>query len=440
MTSLPSPPFPAPSIPPSLLLPPQSPPPPGPPPSAPPSPFPSLSSSVTIRLLHRYLPPSLSPTLSTLHSHAKGWLYFGLTTALLVLALSNSFSRLFRSIWSDVGNHWAVIWSTVLSLHLPPPVLYIAGSALLHFFIYWSYSLALACLDLHPTPHLFSRYKIQPHKNTPVPLPLVLRCVRQVLFNQFFVAVPTLAVTYPLALWRGVGFDLPLPSFERFCSDMAVCILVEELLFYYTHRALHHPALYGRVHKQHHEWTAPIALATNYCSPTEHLLSNLIPALTGPLLCASHLSVIWVWQAIATLTSVNTHSGYHLPFMPSPEAHDFHHLRFTQNFGVLGLLDWLHGTDETFRHSTQYEHHKTYFSVGGYEPGLVYLRRRLGTMEGVGDAVARARGAGGVEGEWVVQKKKGVAKGKEDEKMEVKEASGMGLGLGLDCVQADSEL
>ncbi len=36
-------------------------------------------------------------------------------------------------------------------------------------------------------------------------------------------------------------------------------------------------------------------------------------------------------------------TGYHLPFMPSPEAHDFHHLRFSNCFGVLGLLDYVHG-------------------------------------------------------------------------------------------------
>ena len=31
--------------------------------------------------------------------------------------------------------------------------------------------------------------------------------------------------------------------------------------------------------------------------------------------------------------------------------------RFTQNFGVLGILDRLHNTDEGFRHSKAYERH-----------------------------------------------------------------------------------
>ncbi|RWS18811.1 fatty acid hydroxylase domain-containing protein 2-like protein [Leptotrombidium deliense] len=57
------------------------------------------------------------------------------------------------------------------------------------------------------------------------------------------------------------------------------------------------------------------------------------------------------------LTTLNDHSGYHLPFFPSPEAHDFHHLKFTQNFGVLGILDRFHGTDNMFRNSKVYERH-----------------------------------------------------------------------------------
>ena len=31
------------------------------------------------------------------------------------------------------------------------------------------------------------------------------------------------------------------------------------------------------------------------------------------------------------------------------QAHDFHHLKFNQCYGVLGVLDYLHGTDQQFR-------------------------------------------------------------------------------------------
>jgi hypothetical protein len=53
-------------------------------------------------------------------------------------------------------------------------------------------------------------------------------------------------------------------------------------------------------------------------------------------------------------------AGYHLPFLPSNEMHDFHHLVFNENFGTttVGFLDWFHGTDKTWRkRGTHVRHH-----------------------------------------------------------------------------------
>lgn len=88
----------------------------------------------------------------------------------------------------------------------------------------------------------------------------------------------------------------------------------------------------------------------------------------------SHVATAWLWFSLAILSTLNAHSGYHLPFFPSPEAHDFHHLkyvlfahfrrdgaymfcRFNNCFGVLGVLDRFHGTDSNFRTTRQYARH-----------------------------------------------------------------------------------
>ena len=60
---------------------------------------------------------------------------------------------------------------------------------------------------------------------------------------------------------------------------------------------------------------------------------------------------VYLWNLLAILNTLNAHSGYHFPFFPSPEAHDYHHLKFNQCYGVLGILDYLHGTDIQFRES-----------------------------------------------------------------------------------------
>ena len=38
------------------------------------------------------------------------------------------------------------------------------------------------------------------------------------------------------------------------------------------------------------------------------------------------------------------------------------HIRFNNNFGVLGILDRLHGTDEAFRKTSAYKRHRIVLS------------------------------------------------------------------------------
>lgn len=56
---------------------------------------------------------------------------------------------------------------------------------------------------------------------------------------------------------------------------------------------------------------------------------NLIPLEAGPILLGpflgNHLVSEWLWIFLATFSTTIAHGGYHLPFLPSPEAHDFHH-------------------------------------------------------------------------------------------------------------------
>lgn len=55
--------------------------------------------------------------------------------------------------------------------------------------------------------------------------------------------------------------------------------------------------------------------------------SNMLPVVLGPILMGSHLSSIAVWFSLALICTTVSHCGYHLPFLPSPEFHDYHHLR-----------------------------------------------------------------------------------------------------------------
>ena len=42
----------------------------------------------------------------------------------------------------------------------------------------------------------------------------------------------------------------------------------------YLSRLLHHPTLYKKIHKKHHEWTAPIGVISIYAHPIEHVVNT----------------------------------------------------------------------------------------------------------------------------------------------------------------------
>lgn len=107
--------------------------------------------------------------------------------------------------------------------------------------------------------------------------------IKVVMANQFFVILPSIAVAYPIFKWRGFEFGLPLPSFNWLLLEVFLYAVFLEFVFYYSHRLLHMPAYY-RFHKQHHEWTAPIACMALYQHPVETLFSITFSMFLGPFL------------------------------------------------------------------------------------------------------------------------------------------------------------
>lgn len=291
-------------------------------------------------------------------SSLKSFLFILGTALVTFVAFRNTLTWHLQRFWGASGNFWQSQWEKVFHFFGDNEfTISVWGTFLVTFIVYWGAGAIYTCIDLTGRPAFLLNFKIQDDSPYPVSLKSVYRVVRQVLVNQILVGIPFGVICFYVMKFRKYDGIFELPTLHWVLLELSVFILIEEIGFYYSHRLLHHPKIYKYIHKRHHEWTSPIAITSIYCHPVEHIFSNLLPPFLGPLLMGSHTATSWLWFTLAILSTLNAHSGYHFPFFPSPEAHDFHHLKFNQNYGVLGVLDRIHGTDSLFRQSKLYQRH-----------------------------------------------------------------------------------
>lgn len=153
-----------------------------------------------------------------------------------------------------------------------------------------------------------------------------------------------------------------VPTFTIVMRDLIVSHQLFDTTFFLLHKLMHSSLLYKHIHKIHHEWKAPISVASVYAHPLEHMTTNFIPSIVGPMLMRSQICTQWLWLSSVIVSTVSDHSGYHLPFLKSSRFHDFHHAHFNECFGSCGVMDAIFGTDIKFRQSIEFTKHRVFFT------------------------------------------------------------------------------
>jgi sterol desaturase/sphingolipid hydroxylase (fatty acid hydroxylase superfamily) len=239
-------------------------------------------------------------------------------------------------------------------LQLSQTTIFVGMAFALHGGAFWSLNILLyACYHYS----LFPQWKINSNKYPD--RKLVIEALKSLVVNHLLMQIPSAFAFWTIFQWRGMYFSDQLPQWHVVLLHIFLFTIVEDTLFYWSHRLLHHPLIYKHIHKQHHKFKATIGIASEYAHPVEAILSNVIPSLAGPFLVGQvHVVTFWLWLVIRVVETVDAHSGYDfplnpfncLPFQGGPERHDYHHMYNVGSFGsFFTFWDWVMGSDQSFK-------------------------------------------------------------------------------------------
>jgi len=249
---------------------------------------------------------------------------------------------------------WGLVYQVAfVDLQLSERTLFLVGTFLFHEIPFIVLNLSLFLIHHYS---LFENYKIR--KNKYPDQSLVYQCLKSAVINHLILQWPTILIVWYLFNATGTHFSPTLPSLSTMLLQLLIFIIIEDTLFYWSHRLLHHPRIYKHIHKQHHEFKSTIGIASEYAHPVEAILSNLVPSLAGPFVVGPHVFTFWLWTSFRVIETTDAHSGYNFPFSPfnllpfqgGPERHEYHHFYNLGSYGsFFTFWDWFCGTDQPFK-------------------------------------------------------------------------------------------
>jgi sterol desaturase/sphingolipid hydroxylase (fatty acid hydroxylase superfamily) len=139
-------------------------------------------------------------------------------------------------------------------------------------------------------------------------------------------------------------------------ASVLAYLVLHDTWFYWTHRWMHRPAVYKRVHAVHHASREPTAWTAMSFHPSESLTGAvLIPALV--LVVPIHYGALLVVLGIMTVMGVTNHMGWEIAprwlvhgrlgqWLITASHHQRHHEKYRCNFGLyFRYWDQICGTD-----------------------------------------------------------------------------------------------
>lgn len=255
---------------------------------------------------------------------------------------------------------WESVWHKILDIFGENAAFYTIVMTVYTFILYWIVGTIFLVIEKINNP--LSDFKIQKKKGEIGGDGKMLEVVLINLRNQLLGVFIAIFMCYVCGNLMRIQIEREAPSFFITIRNVIFCCMCQEVFYYYVHRILHHKYFY-KYHKRHHEFKTPICIVSMYASAVEYVTADLFPVAAGVFLMKCHMSAVLLYITLMTITTLNDHSGYHLPFLHSNELHDYHHLKFNLNYSVYGFLDYLHGTYGHFETSKNFKRHRVFFSL-----------------------------------------------------------------------------
>ncbi len=159
---------------------------------------------------------------------------------------------------------------------------------------------------------------------------------------------------------RRLGFfqiysDISQFGWLWFALSIPVAVLIHDFYFYWTHRFMHLPGVFERIHKVHHLSTNPSPLSAFAFHPIEAVIEAGAVVMIA-LLIPIHPIALALTMLYSILTNVMGHLGYELlprgvavhpalRWLNTATSHNQHHRTYAYNYGLYSLVwDRLFGT------------------------------------------------------------------------------------------------
>jgi sterol desaturase/sphingolipid hydroxylase (fatty acid hydroxylase superfamily) len=156
--------------------------------------------------------------------------------------------------------------------------------------------------------------------------------------------------------WTQMYWDLGERPAWWFCASIGLTVLLHDTWFYWTHRLMHHPRVFRRVHLDHHRSTNPTPWAAFAFSPSEAAVQAAIFPLAVTVM-PLHPLAFAAFMSCQMFFNVLGHTGFevfpqrfmHSPFrfvLNTPTNHAMHHQTMGGNYGLyFNFWDRLMGTN-----------------------------------------------------------------------------------------------